>query len=280
MWLLPTLGLFVQSWRVWSHTQLEGWWMAFVRPFSGWTLDGYRGLLNATANNTFWEGMLNSVAIAVPATAVTGGVVVTAAYALRRLVRPRRRTWWLLASVALMAFPPQMFLVPILQLFVSGAQVTIPIVEKVITLAPDTNLNGTTTAAWLAICAMSIPFGVFLVYQGMVSVPDELIDAARADGADDLTVFSRIVVPMAAPAIGAFLTLQFLWSWNEFLVPATMIGFAGSELPATVRIASTSGADGPVVAAGAFVHSAVSMAVFFVLRRRLQDGFVQSTLSG
>lgn len=62
-------------------------------------------------------------------------------------------------------------------------------------------------------------FGIFLVRQFMVSIPDDLIEAARLDGASEFTIFRRVVVPLSGPVIAVLIILTFMWRWNGFAWP-------------------------------------------------------------
>jgi multiple sugar transport system permease protein len=62
-------------------------------------------------------------------------------------------------------------------------------------------------------------FSIFLLRQFFLTIPEELLDAARVDGANELTVLTRVVVPLARPAIAAVALLQFLYAWNDFFAP-------------------------------------------------------------
>jgi multiple sugar transport system permease protein len=62
-------------------------------------------------------------------------------------------------------------------------------------------------------------FSIFLLRQFFLTIPEELLDAARVDGANELTVLTRVVVPLARPAIAAVALFQFLYAWNDFFAP-------------------------------------------------------------
>ena len=66
-------------------------------------------------------------------------------------------------------------------------------------------------------------FAMFLMRQYMMSIPDSLIEAARIDGAGEWRIFSKIVLPISSPSIGALAILQFLSKWNELLYPKMML---------------------------------------------------------
>jgi len=66
-------------------------------------------------------------------------------------------------------------------------------------------------------------FGIFMVRQFMVSIPDELIEAARLDGASELTIFRKIVLPLSKPIIAVLIIFTFMWRWNDFVMPLVML---------------------------------------------------------
>lgn len=67
------------------------------------------------------------------------------------------------------------------------------------------------------------PTGVFLMRQYLLSVPDELLEAARIDGASELRIFARIIVPIAKPVLSVLTIFSFMWRWNDFLWPLLVI---------------------------------------------------------
>ena len=66
-------------------------------------------------------------------------------------------------------------------------------------------------------------FGIFMVRQFMVAIPDELIEAARLDGAGELTIFLRIVLPLSKPIIAVLVIFTFMWRWNDFAWPLVVL---------------------------------------------------------
>ena len=68
-----------------------------------------------------------------------------------------------------------------------------------------------------------MPFAIFLLHNYMSSLPGELIESARVDGADHFSTFVRLVLPLSVPAIAAFATFQFLWTWNDYLIAVVML---------------------------------------------------------
>jgi multiple sugar transport system permease protein len=125
----------------------------------------------------------------------------------------------------------------------------------------------------LALPAVGV-FGVFLMRQFIESIPDELLDAARVDGASSLRILTRIVVPMVSPAISALTIFTFLAVWNDFLWPLLAITDPDMQT-ATLAISQLKGrsqTDYGLMMAGTTVTFLPPFLVFFVLKERFVEG--------
>ncbi len=275
LWTVPTAGIFASSVRNWPRQQ-SGWWTTPFDP-NTWTLDGYRAAFDVSVNNSFAEGMLNQLAIALLSTLVPLLLASWAAYAIT-WIPFRHKTLVLMTMVALIAVPIQVSLIPLLQTFSGGAHITLPFLGKTLTIFPDLDMAGTLPTVWLSLIGFNLPFAIFLLTTTMLQLPRSLVDAARSDGATHAQIFWRIVTPLSVPTLAGLGVLLFLWGWNEYLVGFTLIGGGNPEaLPATVRLVSFSlPVGGPVVAAATFLHSAVAMLVFIVLQRYLARSLILS----
>jgi alpha-glucoside transport system permease protein len=87
---------------------------------------------------------------------------------------------------------------------------------------PTGLLNGY-GAIWLAHTAFALPFGIFLLRNFFITLPRDLIEAARIDGASTVGIFRQIVVPLSVPAIAAYGIFQFLWVWNDLLMALVFV---------------------------------------------------------
>lgn len=282
VWTVPTTGLFVSSFRTRDDQRASGWWTFLTSGFDGFTVENYQEVLSAGATNSLREGLINSLAIALPATIIPIAIAAFAAYAFA-WIDFRGRQLLFIATVSLLAIPNQVALIPLLQMFSGGAHWTITGLDKTITLFPDLGLAGFTTAAWLTHTAFAMPFAIFLIHNYISSLPRDLFEAARIDGADHFTIFWRLVVPLSVPVLAAFAIFQFLWTWNDYLIAFAMIGANGPELPATVRIATLAGQFGlreHLLPAGAFIQAAVPLAVFFSLQRFFVKGILAGSVKG
>jgi alpha-glucoside transport system permease protein len=257
IWLVPTLGLLVTSFRPRSDIQSTGWWDIFNLHL---TIENYRQVLEA-------QGMLqafaNTVFIAVPSTLLPLGICALAAYAFSWMRFPFRDTLFLIV-VGLLMVPVQVAFIPVLISFRD--------------LVPGLELTKGYGAVWLAHTAFALPFGIFLLRNFFITLPPDMIEAARIDGASDVWIFRKIVVPVSVPAIAAYGIFQFLWVWNDLLMALVFVQDA-SKFPMTRAIQnllSQYGTEWHLLAAGAFLLMIVPLIVFFSLQRY----FVQGLLAG
>jgi alpha-glucoside transport system permease protein len=275
VWLLPMAAGFVASVRPWAFGRSTAWWVDLLNT-STWTLEPYRIALGSSANGSFGENMLNSFAIAIPATLVPLLIGSAAAYALVWI--PFRGSGALfLGIVVLIAVPVFGLLIPILQAFVSGVHLTLPVIDKTATVVPVMGLVGSIPGVWIVLVGTQLPFAIFLLVYATAQVPRSLIDSARMDGATAFEMYRRVVIPLTTPTLAALGVLLFLWSWNDFVVALTILGANSNAYPATVRFSSLGGADGPVNMAMVFIHSSVALAVFLGLQRYFVRGLTTGT---
>jgi alpha-glucoside transport system permease protein len=255
IWLVPTVGLALTSFRKRPAIASSGWWHSLTQW--DWTLHNYDSVINATGMGHAW---VNSVIITVPATILPLTVGALAAYGFAWVPFPFRDTLFLII-VALMIVPIQTSLVPLLKLFANWG-----------------HLNQHYYGIWLAHTAFGLPLAVFLLRNFFVTLPKDLIEAARIDGASNLAIFRRIVVPLSVPALASFGIFQFLWVWNDLLMALIFVSDP-SKQPMTVRIPyllSTYGQEYSLLAAAAFLLMILPLVVFFSLQRY----FVQGLLAG
>jgi len=285
VWTIPTLGLFVNSFRTRDAQRNSGWWMFWqdgANGYGGLTLDNYSDVLGANATGGLANGLLNSMAIAVVATILPIAIAAFAAYAFAWIDFKGRDTLFIV-TVALLAVPSQVALIPLLQMYAGGAHLTLPIINKTITVFPDLGLAGTIPAVWITHTGFALPFAIFLLHNYISGLPRDLFESARIDGADHFTIFRKLVLPLSVPVLAAFTIFQFLWTWNDYLIALTMIGGNRQALPATVVIASLAGEFGRLehlLTAGAFVITVVPLVVFFALQRFFVRGITAGSVKG
>lgn len=253
LWLVPTLGLFLTSLLPADLANSQGWWTVFSEP-SVATLENYGELIR---NEEITTALVTTVLVAVGGTTIPILVGALAGYAFAWLEFPGR-DWLFLLVVALLVVPLQMALIPMFSLY------------------NDIGIFDTVLSLVLFHSAFALPFAIFLMRNFFVGIPRDLLESARIDGASELRIFVRLILPLGLPAIASLAIFQFLWTWNDFLVALT---FGRDTQPITVAIFSQFrqfGANIDVIAPAAFVSLAVPLAVFFAFQRY----FVQGLLAG
>ena len=192
IWLVPFLGVFMTSVRPYEEI-VSGWWR-FER-FTV-TLDNYFYVWNhETAPIS--RAMVNSFLIAIPSTIIPIFVASLAAYVFARFSFPIRDLLFL-TIVVLMSLPQQMVIIP------------------VFLLESQLGLWNTHVGLILLHSAFGLPWIILFLRNFFVTLPVELEEAARVDGASDYTIFFRIVLPLSLPALLSIAVLQFNWVWNDF----------------------------------------------------------------
>ncbi|GAB3199851.1 carbohydrate ABC transporter permease [Nocardioides hungaricus] len=156
-------------------------------------------------------------------------------------------------------------------------------VPGVVTFVPlfvlTTNLGLANTLPGMILPFLAGPFGVFLMRQYVLGLPDELISAARVDGAGELTIFARVILPLCGPALATLGVLTFLTSWNNFLWPLVV---ATSEDKYTLPVALALYAVGQnatqygLLLAGSVVVVIPVLVVFLLLQRFIMQGIAMT----
>ena len=156
-----------------------------------------------------------------------------------------------------------------------------------ITLIPNfvlmANLNLVNTYPGLILPFLVGPFGVFLTRQFMYGIPDELLEAARIDGANEWRIFWGIVLPITAPVLATLGILTFLGSWNSFLYPLVMAQEPEMyTLPVALATFATGQyqADHGMLMAGSVVLVLPVLIIFIVFQRWITEGIATTGLKG
>ena len=156
-----------------------------------------------------------------------------------------------------------------------------------ITLIPNfilmSNLGLVNTYPGLILPFLAGPFGVFLMRQFMLGVPDELLEAARMDGANEFKVFWSVVMPIATPVLATLAILTFLGNWNSFLYPLVMAQEPGMyTLPVALATFATGQyqADHGMLMAGSVILVIPVLIVFVLFQRWITEGIATTGLKG
>ncbi|CAN5138448.1 carbohydrate ABC transporter permease [soil metagenome] len=156
-----------------------------------------------------------------------------------------------------------------------------------ITLIPNfvlmANLGFVNTYPGLILPFLVGPFGVFLTRQFMYSIPDELLEAARIDGANEWRIFWQVVLPITVPVLATLGILTFLGSWNSFLYPLVMAQEPSMyTLPVALGTFATGQyqADHGMLMAGSVVLVAPVLVIFILFQRWITEGIATTGLKG
>jgi alpha-glucoside transport system permease protein len=253
LWLVPTFGLFLTSLLAPTDFQERGWWQIFSAP-SKLTFQNFEAVFD---NDPIMESLITTALIAVFGTLLPIFVGALAGYAFAWLEFPGR-DWLFIVVIALLVVPLQMALIPMFQIYN-----TLGIFDTVLSLV-------------LFHTAFGLPFAIFLLRNFFVGIPKDLMEAARIDGASEIRIFVRLILPLGLPAIASLGIFQFLWTWNDLLVALT---FGRETQPITVAIFSQLrqfGANVDLIAPATFISLAIPLVVFFAFQRY----FVQGLLAG
>ncbi len=254
LWLVPSFGLFVASLRSSAFNAATGWWTALTKP-SQLTLESYRALLS---NPDMVRAFSNTALITVPSALLVVLIAAMAAYAFAWM-NFRGREGIFLLMVGLLVVPLQIALIPVSKLY------------------GQIGLFGRIPGAVLYHVAFGLPFAIFLLRNFFLGIPHELLEAARMDGAGELQIFRKVVLPLGIPAIASLLIFQFLWVWNDLLVALVFTSTDSAPLTVVIRNQLRQfGNNINVIAPAAFIQMLVPLVVFFAFQRY----FVQGLLAG
>jgi len=277
-WTIPTFGLFISSFRPAELIRTTGWWTIFQNP--GFTLDNYRDVLFSTSQSSPQLGayFVNSIAIALLGTLIPLVFASMAAYAFA-WIKFKGANVLFIFVFALQIIPLQMALVPLLQIFSTWLRPMQAWLHDVVPIIPEQNY----APVWLAHAMFGLPLAIFLLHNFISEIPNDVVEAARVDGATHSQIFFRIVLPLAVPAIASFAIFQFLWVWNDLLVALIFSGGTQDVAPLTQRLAEltgTRGQDWQRLTAAAFVSLVVPLIVFFSLQRYFVRGLLAGSTKG
>jgi multiple sugar transport system permease protein len=261
VWLLPVVWVAVTSLKPTEHiVRLPPEWI----PWPATGAHYHEVLFSSSRTARIGRAFVNSLVVSLGTVALVVGTSAMAAYPLARMRFPGRDLVFVLLVGSLM---------------VPNAVVLVP--QYVLTQ----RLGWLSTYQGLIVpeAAMTFAFGVFLLRQFFLTMPRELEDAARIDGANAWGVFTRIVLPLSQPVLGALAIFAFRSAWNDFLWPLIAVNkpdmFPLPVALALLRGAYASESYGPIMA-GATLSALPLLIVFLVANRRIVEGVRLSGLKG
>jgi alpha-glucoside transport system permease protein len=253
VWLVPTIGLLFTSLLPASAVASHGWWQVFSHP-SRITWSNYDALFH---NSGLTQALKTTAYISVGNTVLVVILGAMAGYAFAWLDFPGR-DWAFIGVIGLLVVPLQMALIPMFKVY------------------DVVHLFDTWEGIALFHVAFGLPFAIFLLRNFFVGLPKDILESARIDGANEIVIFLRLILPLGLPAIASLAIFQFLWTWNDLLVALT---FGQNTTPITVWIAGQLrefGTSIDIIAPASFISLVVPLAVFFAFQRY----FVQGLLAG
>ncbi|WP_110589473.1 carbohydrate ABC transporter permease [Microbacterium suaedae] len=202
LWVLAVLMAFPLLWFLLSSfkpgSELFSYPLSFLPR--EWTLDGYS---QAFERLDFFRYLANSAIVATVSTVVTVFLCATTGYALAKYRNP----WLNVLGLCILS----MTMLP-------GEVILNPLFIVIRDLGLYNSLLG------VIIPTIVTPTGVFMFRQFFVSVPDELLQAARIDGASEYGIFFRIMMPLARPIMLTLAIVSFQWRWNDYILPLIVLG--------------------------------------------------------
>lgn len=261
LWLLPAVWVLVTSLKPTANIiRVPPEWIP--RPA---TLGHYGEVLFSSSRTArIGRAFLNSTIVSLGSVTIVVFASATTAYPLARMRFPCRDVIFALLVGSLM-IPNAVVLVP----------------QYILTQ----RLGWLSTYQGLIVpeAAMTFAFGVFLLRQFFLTLPTELEDAARIDGAGPWRIFTRIILPLSQPVLGALAIFAFRSAWNDFLWPLIAVNkpemFPLPVALALLRSAYSSESYGPIMA-GATLSALPLLIVFLIANRRIVEGVRVSGLKG
>ena len=221
------------------------------------TLANYEKLFDNPALLWLW----NTIFIAVVAMALTCITAAMAGYVLAKK-KFYGRTVIFSLIVCAMALPKQVILIPLLK---------------------EMSFLGIHDTLWAVILpTVGWPFGVFLMKQFSEGIPNEMLEAARIDGAGEIRTFVQIILPMVKPGIGALAIFTFITAWNDYFMQLIMLT-KNTSLTISLGIANLQAemaTDFGLIMAGAAVAAIPILAVFLMFQKYFTQGITMGAVKG
>ncbi len=264
--LLPVAWAVFTSLRPYEETARKG----YVSVPDTLTLDNYR---TALQDGQLLPFFLNTVVIVVPALVVTLALASMAAFVLSRFSF-RLNLPLLLLFTAGNLLPPQVIITPLVSIF---RDVPLPGV-----LSSSGALFDSYWGVGLVHVGFQVGFCVFVLSSYMRTLPVELTEAARVDGAGVWRQYASVVLPLCRAPLAALATLQFTWMYNDFFW-ALVLMVTGDKRPITSALDNLRAGfftDNNLVAAGAVLIALPTVVVFVVLQKQLVGGLTVGATKG
>jgi len=252
LWILPFVGLLMASFRPLGEI-IDGWWHLQGATF---TLENYRDAMEFQTT-PMGRAMVSTLIVTIPSVLVVTLLGAMAAYPFARFDFPLKKTLFFFI-IMVMAAPPE--------LVAMGNYNTLQ----------ESGLFDTYIGLILVHIGWGMGWVVLFLRNYLLTIPEELEEAARIDGASRYQIFRTIILPLAGPALVSVAVIQFTWVWNAFFFPLVFLRSADLYVAPQVlplmkgRLQINWG----LVAAGSVMTMAVPVLLFAVLQRYYKRGMV------
>jgi multiple sugar transport system permease protein len=264
-WLFPLGWAVLNSFRDYAYTAINGY-----VSFGGFTLQNY---INAWNQGDFGLHFWNSAVITVPAVVLTLFLASCMAFVLARFSF-RFNLTLLAVFLAANLLPQQALLVPVYRMF------------RAIQLPAWLSSSGTLLNNQLGVILINVAFQLgfctFVLSNYMKTIPAEIYESARVDGASVTRQFFQLTLPLCRPPLAALATLQVTWIYNEFFW-ATVLLQSGDKFPITSSLNSLQGqffTDYNLLSAGSVLAMLPVLIIFFALQRQFVSGLTLGSTKG
>ena len=253
LWVAPMLFVLVLAFRSFDDIAANGT-SALPTSFS------FDGFSEALGRGAMGRALWTSVQVTVPAVILSLLLASWAAYALSRFAIPGRRAI-LLTMLAGNLLPPQILLIPVSQVMQS------------------LGLYDTLIALIVIQVGFGLGFYTFVLHGFMRSIPGELTEAARIDGAGSISIYARIIMPLCRPSLAALAALSTTWIFNDLIWAITVLR-TETKLPVTAALLNLQGgyvSHLNVVGAASVIAAVPTAVVFFAFQRHFVSGLLMGS---
>lgn len=224
IFIVPLIWIILSAFKVDMEINQAGGFLVFPKT---WTLSNFAEILNPNNKQLpVYNWFMNSIFISVTHTAIAVVIFAMSGYAYAKM-KFKGREFIFLSMLFLASFPPVINIIPMYKIMLG--------------------LGWLNTAMALIVPGLAGVFNIFLIRQFIYGIPDALLESAKIDGAGELYIFGRIVMPLCKPILIAVGLFTFTGNWNDFLWPSIAINNI-DRLPLTAGLQLAKGVYGMQVA--------------------------------
>jgi raffinose/stachyose/melibiose transport system permease protein len=235
----------------------------FLSPYSLPEQWRWENFSDAWTNGRFNTYFMNTVLVAIPTVTLTVVLASMAGYSLAKLKYPGRGFLTTLMILGL-AIPVHSLIIPLYYVLRS------------------IGLLGRLGGISISIVGIFLPFGIMLLRSFFKSIDPNYMEAGRMDGCSEFTIFARIMMPLAQPAVLSLIVLDFMWAWKAFLIPMVVTTQEDKRVVglALMYFRSQHLAEYGMLAAAVLISSVPILVIYILFNRYFVEGLTQGGLKG